>query len=318
MKRLLIVFALIILQSGTAQDYSFGKVSKEELQEKFNPTDSSAAATYLYKYRKTHFQYVNNEGFQLLTEIHERIKIYNKEGLEYATKKINLYKNSSAKEKIGMLKANTYNLIDGKIEIEKLKKGGEFETELNKYYNRKSFTLPNVKEGSIIEYKYRIVSPFVFNVDEFVFQNDIPIRKLSATMEAPEYFSFRVNMKGFLKILPKVSSKNGKIQIKNRVGESQGYGSSGNRATKFSVSTLDYVIDTYHYDFTNVPVLEEEPYVNNIDNYRSGVKYELSYIKYPNASPKFYSTTWEDVIKTIYDSPNFGSELQKQDTIRKI
>ncbi|SNZ00855.1 DUF3857 domain-containing protein [Flagellimonas pacifica] len=313
MKKVLFFLAFLIVQSILAQDHSFGKVSKEELEEKFNPADSSASATYLYKYRKTHFEYLNDEGFQLLTEVHERIKIYNKEGLDYATKKINLYKNSSAKEKVGMLKASTYNLVDGKIEAEKLKKDGEFETELNKYYNQKSFTMPKAKEGSVIEYKYRIISPFVFNVDEFVFQHDIPIKKLNAIMEAPEYFSFRVNMKGFLNITPKVSSKNGKIQIKNRVRQSsQGYSlSGGNSVTKFSTSNIDYKIDTYHYDFNNVPTLKEEPYVNNIDNYRSGVKYELSYIKYPNSGPKFYSTTWEDVIKTIYDSSNFGSELNK-------
>lgn len=62
---------------------------------------------------------------------------------------------------------------------------------------------------------------------------------------------------------------------------------------------------------TDVPALKSEPYVNNIDNYRSSVKFELSYTKFPNAMIKYYSTTWEDVVKTIYESSNFGSELNK-------
>lgn len=53
MRITMILFSLCFTISAFAQDYKFGKISKEELQEKFNPLDSSANATYLYKYRKT-------------------------------------------------------------------------------------------------------------------------------------------------------------------------------------------------------------------------------------------------------------------------
>ncbi|MCK5442239.1 MAG: DUF3857 domain-containing protein, partial [Maribacter sp.] len=314
MKRTLVVLTLLIAQGIWAQDFSFGKVSKEELQEKFNPVDSSAAATYLYKYRKTYFEYIPGQGFQLYSEIHERVKIYNKEGFDYATKKIDLYKNSKATEKVGMLKAATFNLIDGEIEIIKLKKEGEFETELDKYHNQKYFTLPKIKEGCVIEYKYRIVSPFIYNVDEFVFQNNIPIKKLYALMEAPEYFNFRVNMKGFLNTIPKIEKGNGKATVQSRVNVTQGRtrgNVSGGGRTTMQTNNYDYATEIYVYDLNNVPAIKEELYVNNIDNYRSGVKYELSFVKFPNSAPDFYSTRWEDVVKTIYESPNFGSELEK-------
>ena len=314
MKGFLIVFALMVCMNVTGQDYTFGKVSKEELLEKFNPNDSSAAATYLYKYRKSYFEYVSGQGFQLYTLIHERIKIYNKEGFDYATKKINLYQNASAREKVGLLKANTFNLVDGKVESVKLKKDGEFETELNKYNIQRSFTLPNIKEGTVVEYKYRIISPFLSNVDEFILQNDIPIKKLEAVMEAPEYFNFRVNMKGFLSVAPKMDKGNGKATVQTRENVTQGrtVGSvNGGGRTTLRTSNFDYATEIYKYDLSNVPALIEEPYVNSIDNYRSGVKYELSFVKFPSSPPKYYSTTWEDVVKTIYESSNFGSELEK-------
>ena len=42
----------------------------------------------------------------------------------------------------------------GKIEKTKLTSEGEFDEKVNKYLNRKKITMPNVKEGSVIEFEY--------------------------------------------------------------------------------------------------------------------------------------------------------------------
>ena len=114
MRFIILLFSLCFSVSVCAQNFDFGKVSKEELQEKFNPLDSSASATYLYKYRKTFFEYRQEQGFKLITEIHERIKIYNQEGFDYATISVRLGKNGSDEEEFSGLKAYTYNFVDGK------------------------------------------------------------------------------------------------------------------------------------------------------------------------------------------------------------
>tara|TARA_R110002050_G_scaffold94765_3_gene197341 strand:- start:76603 stop:76794 length:192 start_codon:yes stop_codon:yes gene_type:complete len=62
MKLTTILLSLCFSISVFAKDYRFGKVSKEELQEKFNALDSSASATYLYKNRRTCFHYNDQEG----------------------------------------------------------------------------------------------------------------------------------------------------------------------------------------------------------------------------------------------------------------
>ena len=48
MKKLLVALFLITQVPITTQDYKFGKVSKEELEEKFHPLDSAAEAVYFY------------------------------------------------------------------------------------------------------------------------------------------------------------------------------------------------------------------------------------------------------------------------------
>ena len=284
-----------------AQDYQFGKVSKEELQEKFNALDSSASAAYLYKHRKSYYEYVEPSGFRLITEIHERIKIYNQEGFDYATKSNRLSTSGGSDEELRNLKAYTYNLIDGKIEETKLSKDGIFKTELSKYTNEYKFTMPNIKAGSIIEYKYRINSPFIYNVDEFVFQHSIPVKKIEARFEAPEYFNFKESTRGYLVITPKRSSQTDKIKLTSRTSIGRSY--SEDLAFKKNIT---------EFDLKDVPALKDEPYVNNINNYKSSVKFELSYTKYPDSPLKSYSTTWTDVVKTIYDNSNFGAELNKK------
>jgi Transglutaminase-like superfamily len=309
MKNLLLFVFVCSMFTITAQNYDFGKVSKEELKEKFNPLDSSARATYLYKYRKTFFKYIQNEGFELITEVHERIKVYNQEGFVYTTKQVNLRKSKSEEEKISNLKAYTYNLIDGKIEDNKLAKNGVFKTKQSEYLNNAKFTMPNIKEGSVIEYKYKITSPFFWNVEEFQFQHDIPIKKLEARFEVPEYFNFKVNTKGFLFVSPKNKSQRDRITFTSKT-RNGGEGFSATRTT-FNSSDIEFIKNISTYDLINVPALQDEPHVNNINNYMSAVQYELSYTKFPQSMIKYYSTTWEDVVKTIYESTSFGTELDK-------
>ena len=304
-----VLLVLFISQNFIGQNYKFGKVSIEELQEKNHPSDSSANAAYLYKYRKTFFEYHQQNGFfQLITEVHERVKIYNQEGFDYATKVISLYKSKSSKEKVNTIKAYTYNLVGNKIEDTKLKKDGIFKTELSKYYDETKFTMPNIKEGCVIEYEYRIVSPFYQNIDEFQFQHNIPIKKLNARLETPEYFNFKSVSKGFLRVIPESEIKRDKITFTNKTVKPNGfYG----KPTEYNSSDLEFNKTVSTYNLENIPALKDEPYVNNIDNYKSSVKYELSYVQMPESPIKYYSTTWEDVVTSIYKSYSFGAELDK-------
>ena len=312
MNKLLIILCLVSFCSP-AQDYKFGNISKEELLEDYSPMDSTANAAYLYKYRRTYFEYLKEKGFVLKTEVHERIKIYNQEGFDQATKKVRLYNENNTSEKLSGLKAYTYNLQNGSIEDSKLKKDGIFETEVSEFLNETSFTMPNVQSGSVIEYKYDITSPFIMNVDEFVLQADIPIKKLEAIFETPEYFNYKLNTKGYLNVVPRNSRKRGSISFTNKTRN----GGITSGRSNVSYSKTDFNINLSEYQLENVPALRDEPFVNNIDNYRSAIKYELSFTQFPNSNLEYYSSTWEDVVKKIYDSKDFGQELNKQGYFKK-
>lgn len=303
----LLIVLILVASVVSAQDYKFGKVSKEELKERIYTIDSSASAAVLYRSKKLQYDYTQGVGFRLVTDVHERIKIYNKDGFKYATISQLLYKNGRDKELITGLKAFTYNLENEKIVKSKMEKSSIFSTSLNDNRNEEKFTLPNLKEGSVIEYEYKISSPFYYYMDEIVLQYDIPIKKEEIDIETPEYFMFKPNMKGYLGVNPKYGKKSGKISFTSKSRNGDGRSST---STNFKNNVIDYQINTTKFAMNNIPALKEEPFVNDMDNYRSAVNYELQYVQFPQSMRENYSTTWEEVVKKIYDSDRFGNQLK--------
>lgn len=284
--KLIILIFLFFSVISNAQDYEFGKISKQELEENLYLPDSSAVAVYLYKFRKTYYVYSQNSGLSLITEIHERVKVYDKAGFDYATKIINLSKGVGSAETISKIKGYTYTLVEGEIVETKLEKDGIFKSEFSKGINQVKLTMPKVKEGSILEYKYRIASPYYTSLDEFRFQEEIPIKKLRASMAIFDYFRFNQRQKGFLILKPTT-----KRVMNNQVG------------------TYDIITS---YDLENIPALKEESYVSNINNYRAGVDFEIVSVQIPGEITENFAKSWENVVETIYKNTSFGNELKKK------
>ena len=132
MKKLVVLSVLLIAVFAQAQDFKFGKVSKAELEEKAHPILAEANAAVLFKKQYTNFLFSQSDGFTQMTKYYERIKIYNKEGYNWATKKIRLYdENNSSSENIVGLKGYTYTLQNNKIEKGKLKNENIFKEKQN-------------------------------------------------------------------------------------------------------------------------------------------------------------------------------------------
>lgn len=310
MKKVFIALVLTLIANQLfAQDYKYGKVSKEELEEKYCPLDSSANAAVLYKKRKTFFDYKQDVGFEVVTEIHERIKIYNKEGFDWATKKIDYYNSTKAKEKIINLKATTYNLESNKIVETDLSKKEVFDQETNKYWSKQKFTMPNIKEGCVLEWSYKIISPFK-RIEDLQFQYEIPVKKIEAKIEIPEYFVYNRRYKGYYPIEAKEENKNSVINLINKSRVGDGY-SSPNSMPTVTQTRIDLITKIESYEVTNVPAIIEEAYVNNLNNYKTAMQYEYAELHWPDEPIKYYSTGWENVVKTIYNDYDFSSEIYK-------
>jgi len=303
-KKLTLILFLIIFSNSNAQRFDLGKVSLAELQEKEHPKDPSAVAAILFKKGNVTFEYDQNAGFFVVTEVITRIKIYKKEGYEWANQEVNYYADSNTNEKVSVSDAVTYNVVEDKIEKTKLKSDGEFVEKINKYWNRKKITMPNVKEGSVLEFRYTIRSPRYGSLRDWSFQTSIPVNYSEYNTYIPEYFTYNSNQKGFFSPKVIVEKKSNSIMLtsKERIT---------GVATTFSTDKIDYTETHTKYLSENLPAIKEEAFVNNIDNYTSSISHELSMTKFPNATLEYYSTDWESVTKTIYEYSDFGPELNK-------
>lgn len=305
MKKL--ILALIFPVLVFAQEYELGKVTIQELNQKQHPTDTSAVAAILFNRGKTYFDFIENSHFILVTEVEMKIKIYKKEGLDWANKEVRYYIGGTNDESVIINKATTYNLVNGKIEKTKLDGEGEFKENLNKFWATKKITMPNVKEGSIIEYKYTIKSPYFSNLQDWKFQQIIPVEYSEYKTIIPEYYSYNFFSRGNVTLNPKKETKYRTVDIYDKELAKRG----ANISYQNSSSRISLSENITSINAKNVPALIEEDYTNNIENYLSSIQYQLASIQYPNEMVKVFSETWEDVAKNINENSSFGEELKK-------
>jgi transglutaminase-like putative cysteine protease len=303
----ILIFLFVSLSSIHAQNFELGKVSIAELQEKVHPKDTAAVAAILFEKGVNSFEYSQENGFVMITEVKARIKIYKKEGYDWANKKVRYYIGGNSKETVSFSDAVTYNVVNGKIEKTKLKSDGEFGEIINKYWAQKKITMPNVKEGSVIEFQYKIRSSNIGSPNTWSFQTSIPVNYSEYKTYIPEYYIYNSSQKGY--IFPKIT-----VDKKQKIVNI----SSIERNDRLMGGTSNYVQDKFEYKETittyiaeDLPAMKEEVYVNNVANYTSSLEQELSMTQYPNQPLKSYSTNWNAVAKTIYDYDDFGPELNK-------
>lgn len=305
MRLLILVLIFSLSLNLEAQNFKFGKVSDEEVAEKVHPLEPTANAAVLYKNEIVYFVF-SSEGFVQMREVHERIKIYNKEGFDWATKRVVLYRGGSgSNELISKINGNTYNLENGKVIKDKLTKSGIFEEDSNEYIRYSTLTMPNVKEGSVIEYSYLVTSPFLA-IDDVLLQYEIPINQLEVKVATPEYFRYNKTFNLKAQYVPKIiEGEEGKTALVTSSGRTE----SG--ASNYSRNTTSYLDYTIMINESNIPALKEEELIASINNYRAKLGLELTAVQKSGGGFETYSTTWEKVSKTIYDSPNFGEQIKR-------
>lgn len=318
-KKLSIILFVIIFSNVRAQEFKLGKVSVAELEEKVHPKDPSAAVAILFRKGEVKFEYSDAKGFEVVTVVKTRIKIYKKERYEWANQEVGYYLESSLNEFVSFSDAYTHNLVEGKIEKSKLKNDGEFIEKINKFWGQKKITMPNVKEGSVLEFEYTIRTGHIGSLRDWYFQSRIPVNYSEYKTYIPEYYTYNLNQKGNTMLSTNVSTKTNQIILhsKDRTG-----GSFSVVKTTFSEDKIDFMETLTTYSVKDLPTIKEESFVNNIDNYASSISHELSMTKFPNSPVKSYSTDWEYVVKTIYNYDDFGPELNKtgyfEDEVNKL
>jgi hypothetical protein len=321
MKVLLIALSsLLFIGIAQAQKppIKFGDIPIEDLKMTRFEKDSSAVAVVLADYGESSIEYNQTDGkFILNFERIQRIKILTKDGLEYANFTIPLYHSGGASEKMSGLKAITYNLENGKEIETKMKNDGVFNEKFDNNIDFTKVTLPNVREGSIVEITYKINSDFLFNFQDWEFQRTIPVVLSEYRARIPEYFNYDKYMQGYIALtVNEQTTVPASISIvtKERSG---GSGFSASKTT-FSNDKIDYKENRFRWVAQNVPAFKDEPYITSSSDYMSKINFELASTQFPNQPMKRYMGSWDDINKLFNDSEDFGKVVAGNGFLKKI
>jgi hypothetical protein len=284
MKRNVILPLLLLMLASLAMAQkvpvlpSFGKVDKRELEMKECSFEKNAPAMVLFN--KGESVYAINSGATnpvfSQTEHHMRIKIFNKKGFEHANIKIR-YRSNDKDISVKSLKAQIYNLdAAGNIVVTKLEKSAIYDKKIDKIYSEKTFALPDVKEGSVIEYTYILDGGFE---TAWYFQDNIPVFVSMFVMDmAPEYE---------MSMVPHVTRD----------------------VDKTSTTRNDSYVSTYV--MKEIPSLNEEPYMTCAYDYLERMEMRLIATNFKGDIRRSALGNWPGIIKELMEDEFFGLQLKK-------
>lgn len=276
----------------------FGKINAPDLQKKIYSIDSSANAVILSDVGATQIVGNNKGWFSLEFKRHTRIHVLNKNGYDEANVEIPLYTNGNATEKLEYLKGITYNLENGQVVETKLDKSNVFEEKRSKNLVIKKFTLPNVKEGSVIEFTYQIQSDFLTNLQPWTFQDKSPVLWSEYNLSLPQFLDYTFLSQGFITFFLK--------DKKDRVGNfsvNDNSGTSSSNRTTFTSGITDY-----RWAMKDIPELKVENFTSSIDNFKAKMEFQLSAYKDPLVYRSIMSS-WQQVTKELLEDEDFGRNL---------
>jgi hypothetical protein len=296
----------LLFQENYAQS-KYGNATPDELNMTVYPQDTTVSAVILLKKGDIRFIYNDLYGFQFEYELQVKIKILKTEGLDWCNGSISYYEaDRSNKEQVNGLSGTTYTLEDGKVIKTKLSKEFISDEDIDNKLKVKKFTMPAAKVGSVIEYKYTLVSDFYYELREFKFQESIPIAYTYFEAKLPEYFRYNINFLGYVTLKTERVPVNESFHIryKDDYGQSQS-------------TTVRCTAELIKSEGRNIPAMKKENHLWTIEDYISKLSFELQSIQMPYSMTKNMSNTWANIDNDILSSGSFGGNLKKADLFKE-
>ncbi|MEI6410425.1 MAG: DUF3857 domain-containing protein [Bacteroidota bacterium] len=246
----------------------FGKISDAEIAMKSYEPDPAAPGVVLFDKGVVSHRYVDHKGFMQEYKRHVRLKIFKKEAYDLADVIIFYFK----KQKIVDLKASCYNIENGKLVETELQKSNIFDESLTRARLLKKFSIPAVREGSIIEYTYTISDDFVVELPDWNFQQEeIPTIWSEFEAEIPSFIEYSKVAQGWYPFSLAVD-ENGNAAISLTTAERSG-GSITN--TSMGSANVEYQVKKLHFIQENIPALKPESFVASTSDYLSRIYFDV-------------------------------------------
>jgi hypothetical protein len=279
-------FEVLLAVSVSAQTKieEFGMVTEEQLSMKSYNLDDQAEAVVISDIGSTSFYDMNNE-FRMLFTRTTRIKILAKAGMAFASVEIPFYTENNELEKVFDIEGFTYNLDQEGVKRTKLQNNAIYEERISENLFIKKFAMPDVKEGSVIEFKYKVMSPFFFNLHDWEFQSEIPAIYSEYTVKMIPFYEYSYILQGAKKF----------DVFKNTH-------SSFTR----NFNGIEYPDNVFTFGMNNIPAFRDEEYITSRNDYLMKLDFQLAVIHHSNGANIDVISTWPLLINELLKHSDFG------------
>jgi len=311
---LVVVFtATVKAQTPLYQDQPYGTIDTADLKMTSCDFEKDANAEVLLDIGTI---YYGDDLNSVTHKYHKRIKIFNSNGNDEANIHIRYYGRERL-ENISGIEAQVINLVDGKAEVTKLDKKLIYTTIIDDYESEITFTMPNVKPGSIIEYEYKLNARYNAALPyTWYFQERIPVRYSELSTSIPDVFYFRVQPH-FFQPLVKHSASTEATVLKITT-----HHINGNSDTNQESDFYPYNNKNETWGMANIPSLHIDAYISSFADNVQRINFNLVSFKAIGGADSVESDTWNKVGYNLSRSKIFGSQLNRtldneQDIISK-
>jgi hypothetical protein len=294
-KRLLLLLLVHVLTSPLTAQKNLpapGKIDKADLEMKDCDFDKGAVAVTLIEWGNVYYDR-GIEGVSFLNTIYEkreRIKILKESGLAYADVSIQ-YLDNNNEEKILKLEAYTYNLDDaGNIKVTEVSKSSIYSKRINKYFSKMIIAFPEVKVGTVIEYKYKMERKTDQNLKSWFFQDRIPTRYSEYQINIPKFYRFSVQ--------PTVVDS---IEVKEEMKDELISTNKGSLSTQ--VLKKNFIM-------RNLIGIKDEPFMGSPRDYQQRLEFQLSQVDYGDGNVLDLRMGWSDILHDLKEDNDFGKQLE--------
>lgn len=301
-----IFLVILFYQAGAQRDpMRYGRIDDKYYKMTQYDADTTAKALILGDYGVVEILYDRNEGFQMHYTRHMRVKIFDRDALDMANFRIPLYSSGSSRERLVALKGVTFTPENNRVNRTRFNRRDSYEEEVHENLKTVNFSMPDVREGSVFDVEYTIVSPFLGTLPIWFFQNDYPTVFSEYRMYIPEYFFYRPMMGGYLSLDERQNdSRSRRFTVEWEESHALG------NVTRHSAN-VDYMENVTILRVNNAPAFKREPYMNASINYLSKLEHELVHFRWPYGRMRDFSSTWPQLSKQLMESQSFGRQLNR-------
>ncbi|HEY0274124.1 MAG TPA: transglutaminase domain-containing protein, partial [Chitinophaga sp.] len=294
------------LRAQEKNPYQFGKISPEDFKPTRYALDTGASAVYLADVGQSYHNDRSGD-LEMVFKHYTRIHILRKSGYDAADFEIHLYQGGAdgKADELTDLKAVTYNLENGQVVATKLDSKSVFtEKEEDGHWALKKFSMPAVKEGSIVEVSYTRLNYVDRTPPSWDFQGYYPRVWSEYEVSIPQWYSFVFLRQGYYDIPYKSKDKVTTFAFNYQL--SNGMGGESQRGTA-SAGVTDHIFTAH-----NLPGLRDESFTTTLRNHVSRIEFQLASVHYPDSEEKKILATWPQMQEEMFKDETFGAPLTKE------